>query len=174
MTKIKSFLRSCCARSYVSLVIILLVGSFLRFYQLGTESIWFDEAASVYSGGFWIPRPGLIEVPHIWMALSAYWGKSLSKVLAGIFALLVPFAIISIKRLSGHWNLRSSLTSLWEIRWELIDTAIVSKSQLWLVPRNWLLDDNIEELALRYGEENITQHSFFRQNPLIRVTISPP
>lgn len=44
----------------VALLAIVLIGTFLRVYQLGAQSIWFDEAFSV-----WISKMGLLQIVQL-------------------------------------------------------------------------------------------------------------
>ncbi len=64
-------------RYTLSLSAIVLIGASLRLYQLGTQSIWFDEAFSV-----WVAKAGVLQIiqttakdthPPLYYFILHYW-----------------------------------------------------------------------------------------------------
>jgi mannosyltransferase len=91
----------------VALLVILLIGVFLRVYDLGTQSLWWDESYSV-----WISKMGLSQIvataaagdnhPPLYYLLLHYWtmlfGTSevvvrLPSVLFGVLAIPMTYAV---------------------------------------------------------------------------------
>ena len=74
---------------------ILFIGSFLRLYQLNTESLWIDEMNSLYSAerlGFENPRPIYFLILQLWTIVSESdsWLRSIS-VICGIGSLVLTY-----------------------------------------------------------------------------------
>ena len=83
----------------LALLGIVLVGLFLRLYQLGTQSIWFDEAVSVWESQMSLPK--IIETiasfensPPLYFVLLHYWmmvfgtSESAVRLLSALFGVL--------------------------------------------------------------------------------------
>lgn len=102
-------------RVILILVSIILIGSFLRIYHLGTESIWFDEAASIYgskenlvlvvqsSGRLHNQPPLYFVLLHFWMRL---FGTSEIAVrsLSAIFGIISIFVIYQVGCQLFNWR----------------------------------------------------------------------
>src|SRR5215831_18251748 len=91
---------------YAGLLLVLLLGVLLRLYQLGTESIWNDEAFSLRDAA-WPPvggnkmRPIYYLFMHYWMPFghSEVWLR-LPSVLCGIASIYLTYRIA--ERLAGQ------------------------------------------------------------------------
>jgi mannosyltransferase len=82
----------------VTLLAIILIGFFLRIYQLGTQSIWIDEAYSIWISKLAVPQmvqttAGDVQPPlyylllHYWMMVFST-SKSAVRLLSALFGVL--------------------------------------------------------------------------------------
>ena len=98
------------------LFIVLLVGLFLRLYQLGSESLWLDEAGSIRLASMSIPQivgkcastdfhpPFYYFILHYW---AVFWGNSeiSIRLLSSIFGLLsIAMIYLTGKLLFDRWT----------------------------------------------------------------------
>ena len=97
---------------WLALAAILIVGAFLRLYQIGSKTIWLDEAFSIWMARQTLPDmlryalnfdthpPFYYLLLHLWMQLGygAAWLRSLSA-LAGV--LTIPAIFLLGRRIAG-------------------------------------------------------------------------
>ena len=94
-------------RKHTLLLVILIAGAFLRFYQLGAESLWYDEVVSVWFAQLKGPSeileaskpdpnfPPYYLILHYWVARfgDSEFSARLPSALAGIFAILALYGV---------------------------------------------------------------------------------
>ncbi len=100
--------------SSMLLLFIILIGTFLRLYQLGSNSLWFDEAISVWfaneSPGNIILKQTSADVhPPLYYILLSLWlsvfgnGEFDVRLLSAIFGILsIPLLYLIVKNLFGN------------------------------------------------------------------------
>jgi len=90
------------------LLLILLVGFFLRFYNLGTENIWYDEGVSIY-----VAKKGVTEIalrpennPPLYYLVLHWWVSLFGD---SEFSVRFPSALFGVLSLIGMYKVGSQL-----------------------------------------------------------------
>src|SRR3990172_6868524 len=108
--------------SSMLLLFIILIGTFLRLYQLGSNSLWFDEAISVWFaneslGNIIIKQTSADVHPPFYYIVLSLWlsvfenGEFDVRLLSAIFGILsIPLLYLIVKNLFG--NLPALISSL--------------------------------------------------------------
>ena len=100
--------------SFILLLLIILIGISLRLYQLGSNSLWFDEAISVWFaneslGNILIKQTSGDVHPPFYYILLSLWinvlgnGEFEVRLLSAIFGILsIPLLYLIVKNLFGN------------------------------------------------------------------------
>ena len=85
----------------IALLVIVLIGAFLRVYDLGTQSIWFDEASSI-----WASKMSLVQLVHavatvefsppLYFVILHYWIALFGTSEVAVRSLSVLFGVLAI------------------------------------------------------------------------------
>lgn len=92
---------------FILLIIVIVAGAFLRFYQLGAESYWIDEMSTVIEGQQTIPQllaSGRLDQPPAFYIPFHYWEKvaGTSETATRSFSVLIGTACIAVLYLIGR------------------------------------------------------------------------
>ena len=114
MSRLTSILKDCLRSTYLPVILLTALGGALRFYRLGSEPIWLDEAATLMFArrslhDLWIAYPLHEPNPPLYYTLQKFWlvfGESevmIRSLSAIIGTLNVPLLYLLGRILGGHW-----------------------------------------------------------------------
>jgi mannosyltransferase len=135
ISKIADWLK--CHRAILLLLLITAIGVFLRLYTIGKESIWFDEAASIYSA----KRP-IIDM--IWDCVLWQRNPPLHFVTLKIWMNLFGDSEVAIRTLSAIFGI-ASLPLIYLVGKQLFNTRVGILASFFL---------SISAYAIYYSQES--------------------